>query len=88
LKLLLLGVGAVMLAGCSMQLPHLPEMGFNWVSTEGKSQDQLYQDQIECRREVSLIQSPDPANPGAAVWGMSQMKAFDDCMRTRGWEKK
>ena len=71
-----------------MQLPHVPEMGFNWVSTGGKFQEQLFQDEAACRREVSLIESPGSAGSSGAVWGMSEMRAFDDCMRSKGWIKK
>ena len=55
LKLFFLAVGIVMLAGCAVQLPHMPELGFNWVSVEGKSQEQLDQDQTACMREVSSL---------------------------------
>lgn len=86
MKLFFLAVGVIILAGCAVQLPHLPELGFNWVSTEGKSQEQLYQDEAECRRDVKL-QSPEFSGPGGG-WGMSEMRAFDDCMRSKGWVKK
>jgi hypothetical protein len=88
LKLFFLAVGVIMLAGCAMQLPHMPELGYNWVSMEGKSQEQLNQDQTACMREVRLIQSPEFTGPGAAGWGMSEIRAFDDCMRSKGWVKK
>jgi len=88
LKLFFLAVGVIMLAGCAMQLPHVPELGYNWVSIEGKSQEQLYQDQTECRQEVRLLQSPEFSGPGGVGWGMSEMRAFDDCMRSKGWVKK
>jgi hypothetical protein len=87
LKLFFWAVGVIMLAGCAMQLPHVPELGFNWISTEGKSQEQLYQDQTGCRREVRLLQS-EFSGPGGIGWGMSEMRAFDDCMRSKGWVKK
>ena len=88
MKLFLLTVGVIMLAGCSMQLPHIPELGFNWVSPEGKSQEQLIEDQTACRREVRTFQSPEFSGPGGVGWGMSEMRAFDDCMRSKGWVKK
>jgi hypothetical protein len=88
LKLLLLALGAVLLAGCATELPHLPEMGFNWVSRDGRSQDQLYQDQMDCRREVSVGQIANPTSQGGTVWGMNEMKAFNDCMRSKGWVKE
>lgn len=88
MKLLFLTVGAIMLAGCSMELPHLPELTFNWVSPEGKSQEQLYTDQSACQREVKTFQSPEFSGPGGVGWGMSEMRAFDDCMRSKGWVKK
>ena len=88
MKLLLLTVGVMMLAGCSIQLPHVPELGFNWVSLEGKSQEQLYEDQAACRRDVQTFQSPEFSGPGGVGWGMSEMRAFDDCMRSKGWVKK
>jgi hypothetical protein len=88
LKLFFLAFGVIMLAGCGVQLPHMPEMGYNWVSTESKSSEQLYQDQTECRREVRSLQSPEFSGPGGVGWGMSEMRAFDDCMRARGWVKE
>jgi hypothetical protein len=88
LKLFFLTVGVIMLAGCAMQWPHVPELGYNWVSTEGKPQERLYQDQTECRQEVRLLQSPEFSGPGGVGWGMSEMRAFDDCMRSKGWVKK
>jgi len=87
LKLFLLAVGVVMLAGCAIQLPHVPDLGFNWVSMEGKSQEQLDQDQTACMREVSL-KSREFTGPGGVGWGMGEMRAFDDCMRSKGWAKK
>ena len=88
LKLFFLAVCAAMLAGCAMQLPHVPELGYNWVSMEGKSQEQLDQDQTACMREVKLFQSLEFSGPGGVGWGMSEMRAFDDCMRSKGWVKK
>lgn len=88
MKLFFLAVGVIMLAGCAMQLPHMPELGYNWVSMEGKSQEQLYQDQNACMREVKLLQAPEFSGPGGAGWGMSEMRAFDDCMRSKGWVKR
>ncbi|MGA2403951.1 MAG: hypothetical protein ABSG91_19965 [Syntrophobacteraceae bacterium] len=88
LKVLLFAAGVIMLAGCGMQWPHAPEFGFNWVSREGKSQEQLYEDQTSCRRYVRMLQGPDFSGPGGSGWGMSEMKAFDDCLRSKGWEKK
>ncbi len=88
MKLFFLAVGVIMLAGCAMQLPHIPELGYNWVSMEGKSQEQLYHDQNACMREVKLLQAPEFSGPGGAGWGMSEMRAFDDCMRSKGWVKK
>jgi hypothetical protein len=88
LKVFSCAVGASMLAGCGMELPHAPEMGFNWVSSEGKSQEQLYHDQSECRREVTMLYPSDSSGPGDRSWGIGDAKAFDACMRSRGWTKK
>ncbi len=88
LKLCFTAVCSIMIAGCSMQLPHVPELGYNWVSMEGKSPEQLYQDQTSCTREVKLLQPPEFSGPGGVGWGMSEMRAFDDCMRSNGWVKK
>ena len=88
MKLFFLAIGVIMLAGCAMQLPHVPELGYNWVSMEGKSQGQLYHDQNACMREVKFLQAPEFSGPGGAGWGMSEMRAFDDCMRSKGWVKK
>jgi hypothetical protein len=76
-----------MLAGCAMQLPHMPELGYDWVSVEGKSKEQISRDQTACMREVKL-QSPEFSGPGGVGWGMSEMRAFNDCMRSKGWTKK
>ena len=88
LKASFLAAGAIMLAGCGMELPHLPEPGFNWVSGEGKSPQQLYYDQAECRREVTLLYPPEPTGPGERGWGMAESRAFDACMRSKGWNKQ
>jgi hypothetical protein len=80
--------GAFMLAGCGMELPHPPQLGFNWVSEEGKTREQLYHDQAECRREVRLLYPPDSSGPGERGWEMSDVRAFDDCMRSKGWTKQ
>jgi hypothetical protein len=89
LKASFCALGAFMLAGCgSMQLPHIPELGFDWVSAEGKSQEQLYHDQVECRRQVMLQSPPDSSGPGDRGLGMTDTRLFDDCMRSRGWSKQ
>jgi len=88
LKVFLFAACVLMFAGCSMQLPHAPEFGFNWESREGKSQEQLYADKTACMREVRLLQSPEVTGPEGVSWGMSDMRAFDDCMRSKGWIKK
>jgi hypothetical protein len=88
LKVSICAAGAIMLAGCGMELPHPPELGFNWVSKEGRSQEQLYRDQTECRREVTLLYPPASSGPGDQGWGMSDVRAFDACMRSKGWSKQ
>ncbi len=88
MKLLFLAVGVIMLTGCAMQLPHVPELGYHWISMEGKSQEQLYQDQTACMREVRFLQAPEFTGPGDVGWSMSEMRVFDDCMRSKGWSKK
>lgn len=80
--------GAIMLAGCGMELPHMPEPGYNWVSEEGKSQEQLYEDQAECRRDVTLRYPSDSSGPGDLAWGLGDARAFDACMRSKGWSKQ
>lgn len=88
LRILFIAAGALVIGGCSLELPHMPEMGFNWESTEGKSAAQLEKDQAACRQEVRLSETPDLSNPGESGWGMSDSRAFDDCMRSKGWVKK
>jgi len=88
LNVFLFATCLLMLIGCSMQLPRAPEFGFNWESREGKSQEQLYEDKTACMREVRLLQSPAVTGPEGGSWGMSDMRAFDDCMRSKGWIKK
>jgi hypothetical protein len=77
-----------MLAGCGMELPHVPEFGFNWVSEAGKPQEQLYEDQAGCRREVAMLNPPLSSGPGDHSWDMNDMRAFDECMRSKGWTKQ
>jgi hypothetical protein len=88
LKVFFCAVGAAVLIGCAMELPHVPELGFNWISKEGKSQEQLYADQTACRREISMLYPPDSSGPGNRSWDMSDMRAFDACMRSKGWIKQ
>ncbi|MGC9966458.1 MAG: hypothetical protein ABSE08_13730 [Syntrophobacteraceae bacterium] len=88
LKVFACALGAFMLAGCGIELPHAPELGYNWVSREGKSQDQLYHDQTECRRDMTLLYPVDSSGPGDHGWGMGDARAFDACMRSKGWTKE
>jgi hypothetical protein len=88
LKVFLFAACVLMVTGCSMQLPRAPEFGFNWESREGKSQEQLSEDKTACMREVRLLQSPGVSGPEGSTWGMSDIRAFDDCMRSKGWIKK
>ena len=80
--------GAAMLAGCGMELPHRPEFGFSWVSNEGKTQEQFYHDQAECRREVAMLNPPGPSGLGDRGWDMTDTRAFDECMHSKGWTKQ
>ncbi len=82
--------GAVMLVGCgAMELPHVPEFGFNWISKDGKSQEQLSRDQSACRQDIMLRHPSDCSGPGSdGSWGMSDVKAFDECMYSKGWTKQ
>ena len=88
LKVFLFAACVLMFTGCSIQMPRAPEFGFNWESREGKSQEQLYEDKTTCMRDVRLLQPPDVSGPEGGSWGMSEMRAFDDCMRSKGWIKK
>jgi hypothetical protein len=77
-----------MVAGCSQfRLPSKTDFSSNWVSKEGKSKDQLYEDQKECTRDAKSVSSP--AFPGEmGGGGGGDMKAFDRCMRAKGWTKE
>ncbi len=88
LKVLICVFGAVMLVGCGMALPHMPEFGSNWISEEGKSHEQLYLDQSACRQDVILHHPSDFSGPGSDSWTMSDVKAFDECMYSKGWTKQ
>ncbi len=88
LTVFLFSACVLMFAGCSMQMPRAPEFGFNWEPREGKSREQLYADKTACMREVRLLQSPDVTGPEGGSWGMSDMRAFEDCMRSKGWIKR
>jgi hypothetical protein len=90
LKLLFFAFCFTMLAGCGMiEFPSKIEFGSNWVSPEGKSKEQLIEDQRECKRDMMLMS---PQFPGSGMGGggydMSDIKAFNNCMRSKGWVKE
>jgi len=84
---------SILLAGCEtigFERPPL-EFGSAWVSTVGKSQDQFHTDQADCRRDVSMNRSQTTVGPGgntAEKWDMSEFRAFESCMRAKGWKKE
>lgn len=84
---------SVLCAGCeSIGLEPPPmEFGSKWVSTVGKSQDQYQNDQADCRRDISMNRSQTLVGPGGTTadkWDMSEIRAFDSCMRAKGWKKE
>lgn len=76
------------IAGCSLvDFPPKLEFSSTWVSTEGKTKQQLEEDQKECTREAMLASTP--AFPGEmGGGGGGDMKVFDRCMRSKGWVKE
>ncbi|MEN6440964.1 MAG: hypothetical protein ABFD97_20530 [Syntrophobacter sp.] len=92
LGLLPLALLLTLLAGCSMfDFGHKLEFSTTWVSTTGQPSEQLYDDQAECRRDGVMMSPPGlPLSQGTGgdSWGYSDMKAFDSCMRAKGWVKK
>ncbi len=84
---------SILVAGCnSIGLEPPPiEFGSNWVSTSGKSQDQFQADQADCKRNISMNRSQTLVGPGGTTadkWDMSEIRAFDSCMRAKGWKKE
>jgi len=88
LRLIFLCAGLSMLAGCNyFQIsPPSKDLGINWVSKAGKSKAQLDADKRECARDARSLSSP--AFPGEMRHEAGYMKAFDRCMRAKGWVKE
>ncbi len=90
--MLLLAFLITLAAGCSMfDFNRKLEFGTTWVSAGGQSSDQLYDDEAECRRDTVMKSTPGlPLSQGTGGdgWGYSDMKAFDSCMKAKGWVKK
>jgi hypothetical protein len=78
---------AASLAACSA-IPTKSDFTVTWVSKDGsKSRDQLYEDQKECTRESKITSGP--AFFGEAGQGVGgDMRAFNNCMRAKGWVKE
>lgn len=91
-KLFLLAAAGAMLSGCAdMDFPRKLDFNSNWVSRDGKSQEQFYRDQGECKRETLLVNPPAfPSQAGVdgSNWDMSNIKEFESCMRSKGWAKE
>ena len=77
-----------LLAGCTGNpLPSKSDFTMTWVSKDrSKSRDQLYEDQKECTRESKLASPPGFFGEGSQ--GGGDMKAFNNCMRAKGWVKE
>jgi hypothetical protein len=76
-----------MLSGCSLlDLKSKMEFSVKWVSTEGKTSEQLNEDQKECTHEAMLMSAP--KFPGELGGGGGDMQVFDKCMRSKGWVKE
>ncbi len=91
LKLVFLALCSFMLAGCGVfEFGPRMEFGSNWVSKDGKSGEQLMEDQRDCKREVSLMnpQFVGQSGMGGGGWDMNDVRAYDNCMRSRGWVKE
>lgn len=92
MKLLLPAVCFIMLAGCApMDFPPKLNVGSTWVSREGKSQEQLYRDQTECKRDIMVGTTPGfsaQTGAGGSDWDTSGIRQFENCMRAKGWVKE
>lgn len=92
LKLLFLAFCLALIAGCSVvQFGPRPNFGTTWVSTNGTPSEQLHDDQAECRRDTVLMTPPGlplSGGTGGEGWGYSEMRAFDNCMKAKGWVRK
>ncbi len=88
LKVVAGAVCVTAIAGCSLvDFPRKLEFSVTWVSTEGKTKEQLDEDQRACTREAMLANTP--AFPGEmGGGGGGDMKVFDRCMRSKGWVKE
>jgi len=92
LRLFFAAFALSLLAGCSLfDNPSRFDLNAKWVSKDGKTQEQLYSDQAECKRDTMMMSPPGfsgPGGGGGGGWGMSEMKAFDGCMQAKGWKKE
>ena len=78
----------ITLAGCSLvDLKSRMQFSVKWVSADGKTQEQLYEDQKECTHEAMLMSAP-PFPGEMAGGGGGDMQVFDNCMRSKGWKKE
>ena len=75
------------LAGCSLvDWRSKLEFSVRWVSPDGKTQEQLEEDQKACTHEAMLMSAP--PFPGELGGGGGDMSVFDSCMRSKGWVKE
>jgi hypothetical protein len=92
LKVFFLAIVFAMLTGCTpMDFPPKWTLGSNWVSREGKSQEQLYRDQTECKRDIMVVSPPGFSaqnGAGGSDWDTGSIKQFESCMRAKGWVKE
>lgn len=91
LKLFACGLCAIILTGCSMadlqsEFRSRMELSVNWVSPEGKTKEQLSEDQKQCTHEAMLASAP--PFPGELGRGGGDMQVYDRCMRSKGWVKE
>ncbi len=84
LSLLVLISCFTVFAGCSSV-----DSGPEWVSKEGKSQEQFFADQADCRQDINRKRGPGFTGLGGmgSGWDMNDMKEFDTCLRAKGWTK-
>ncbi len=77
---------ASILSGCSaFEFPPKLEFSSTWVSKEGKTKEQLAEDQKACSRDAMIASPPAFFGEGHSS---GDMKVFNSCMRAKGWVKE
>ena len=91
LKFFACGLCLATLAGCTMadvqsEFQSRMQFSVNWVSPDGKTKEQLNEDQKQCTHEAMLASAP--PFPGELGSSGGDIRVFDNCMRSKGWVKE